>query len=861
KRLGPYEVVARIGAGGMGEVFKAVDTRLDRNVAIKMLPSELARSAQLRLRFEREAKTISQLNHPHICALYDVGDDYLVMELLEGETLADRIARGPLPLDDALRIGVEIADALDKAHRRGIVHRDLKPGNVMLTRAGAKLLDFGLARSMDTENIGPHSATLAAPTVAKPLTEEGTIVGTFQYMAPEQLEGQPADARTDIFAFGALLYEMLTGRRAFSGKSRASVIAAILAAEPQSVSALRPVTPPALDRIVSLCLRKDPDERWQSAHDLKLELESLSTAAVQAQLPARAKRSAYAGWIAAALIAIAAIAWTLYDRRANHRPAQRSVLQIAPPAGMHFNTVDAPGTISPDGTRLVAKLGVGREQQQLWMRTLADPELRPLKGTDGVYDVFWSPDGKQLGFFAGPKLQRLDIASAAIATVTTIGDSRGGAWGSDGTILFASTPYGPIQRVPATGVTPRPATKLDASRKETGHWRPAFLPDGKHFLFLAISVVPENTGVYLGSLESPEVRRVFDVPVPAYYAEPGYLLYTHEDNLYAQPFDAKSLEKRGVASVVAANVDYNAQYAAPAFSASANGILVYHRRTAAADTSLLRVTIGTGTETDLHVAGVNLDLSRDDTRIALQRTAGSTRNNDIWIYDLRRNVNTRLTFDPGDEIGPVWSPDSRRIAYVLQTMQGQSVRIRQVNGSGEQIVSDSRPLGIEVVDWSRDGRTLLAEVGTLDARNDLMTIEVATKKIAPFATTRFNEVSGRFSPDGKWIAYQSDESGQTEIYVQPFPPDGAKWQVSSGFGDSPRWAGDGGSLFYIGKDQVLMSVPVSAGANGFETGPVRTYARVNAIDWVLRSDGQEAIVSRAATSAPEPLVVVTNWPR
>jgi serine/threonine protein kinase/Tol biopolymer transport system component len=858
-RLGPYEILAPLGAGGMGEVYRARDTRLDRTVAVKVLPQALAGNAQLRLRFEREAKAISALTHPHICTLHDVGHhdgiDYLVMEHLEGETLADRLLKGPLSLDEALRTAIEIADALDKAHRRGIIHRDLKPGNVMLTRSGAKLLDFGLARSVEVEGIGPDSNTHPAPTLARPLTEEGTIIGTFQYMAPEQLEGLPVDARTDIFAFGALLYEMLTGRRAFNGKSRASLIAAILAAEPQAVSAIRPVTPPALERIISICLRKDPEERWQSAHDVRLELEALSLPSGTIPLP-QAKRNTYAGWIAAGLIAVAAIAWALYDR-ANHQPPPRTVLHIAPPPGLTYNSVDAPGTISPDGKRLVAMLGPGREQQQLYMRTLDSPVLQPLRGLDGAYDVFWSPDGRQLGFFAQAKLQRLDVASSAI---TAVGDSRGGAWGSDGTILFASTPFGPIRRIAASGGAVTTVTKLDATRKETGHWRPSWLPDGKRFLFLALSVVPENTGVYLGSVDSPEVQRVLDIAAPAYYAEPGYLLYTHEDNLYAQPFDADSGTKDGEAFVVAANVDFNPQYAAPAFSASNDGILTYHPRSSFVDTLLSRFDLTTGTESDLAITGVNLDLSRDDGRLAMQRIVGTLRNNDIWMYDLKRGVSTRVTFEPGDELGPVWSPDSKRIAYTLQTPLGQSIRVRLASGTGEQVITEPRELGIEVVDWSRDGSTLLAEMWTVDARSNLVTIDLATRRITPFTVTKFNEISGRFSPDGKWIAYQSDEAGQPEIYVQPFPPDGSKWQVSTGIGDSPRWSTDGSALFYIGKDQTLMSVPVST-ANGFEIGTVRTYFRLRAVDWVLLSNDKEAIVSRRASAAQEPRVVITNWPR
>src|SRR5687767_4638482 len=571
-RLGPYEIEAPIGAGGMGEVYRARDTRLERVVAVKILSST---TEQFRARFEREAKAISSLAHPHICTLHDVGSqdgiDYIVMEHLEGETLADRLSRGPLPLEEALRYAIQIADALDKAHRRGITHRDLKPGNIMLTRTGAKLLDFGLAKQR--ESVEPQGSVLL--TERKPITEEGMILGTFQYMAPEQIEGAPADARADIFAFGVVLYEMLSGKRAFEGKTRSSVIAAILATEPQSLSGIQPLTPAPLERIVQICLRKDPDERWQSIHDVKLELESLGTTSA-APAPA-SRRTVWAGWVAAALIAAVAATLFLLDRRREDTPAPRFRFEVMPPKDLRYNVVDGPAQLSPDGSRYIVRLS-GADREPLYLRAFDSTELQPIRGTEGAYDPFWSPDGRHIAFFNDGKLRRIDLATSSAITICNGAETRGGTWGRDGTILFTPSPGGPIHRVPATGGTPQPATKLDAGRKETGHWRPSFLPDGKHFLFMTMSEIADEAGVFIGSLDNMDVRRMLPMATPAVYAEPGYLLYLNDNDLYAQPFDGERLATRGEGFLIARGVEYNGQFGAAGFSVAKNGSLVYHRR-------------------------------------------------------------------------------------------------------------------------------------------------------------------------------------------------------------------------------------------------------------------------------------------
>ena len=862
-RLGPYEILAPIGAGGMGEVYRARDTRLDRTVAIKVLPAAVAGNAQLRLRFEREARAISALAHPHICTLHDVGSengvDFLVMEHLEGETLADRVQRSPLPPHDALRYAIEIADALDKAHRRGIVHRDLKPGNVMITRAGAKLLDFGLARTVDTEAVGINSLTVKAPdTPNKPLTAEGTIVGTFQYMAPEQLEGQAADARTDIFAFGAMLYEMLSGRRAFDGKSRASIIAAVLAAEPPPLSVLQPLTPVALDRVVAICLRKDPDERWQSIHDLKLELESLALGLDAGATTTAGRKRAAAGWIAAALIALAAAGAAIWDHRTNHvdqTPSMR--LEVMPPAGARFNPTDGPVMISPDGTH-IAGIVSGTGADPLYVRSIATGEGRQISGSVGAFDPFWSADGKQLGFFAGGKMKRVDIATGTSTVIAEVGDARGASWAADGTILYTPTPFSGIHRLDVRTGRSTQVTTLDPGRKETGHWRPHLLPDGKRFLYMSLSTDAAASGVYLASLDSKETHRVLDIAAPVTYAEPGFLLYVADGVLYAQPFDAGRAATTGDPFVVARNIANPGEFATAGFSLAKNGMLVYHSRDPVTATTLASVDVATGIETPIDVAGVNIDLSRDGTRLAFSKVE-SQRTTDIWTWDLRRSVSSRVTFDETQEIGPVWSPDGRRIAYVVTTPRGAEVRVATVSGGASEKILDPVEMGIEIVDWSLDGRTLLAERGTLANRTDLVTIDLAARTITPFSALPPAEHSGRFSPDGRWIAYESDDSGRNEIFVRPFPLADSKWQVTNGGGSSPRWTADGKTLFYLTRDQTLMSVPVLVTGSEFDTGTPKTHARIGTLDYVITPDGSVAITSRRDSPTAVPVVVMTKW--
>jgi eukaryotic-like serine/threonine-protein kinase len=588
-QLGPYEIVAPVGAGGMGEVYRARDTRLDRDVAIKILPQHLAETPEARQRFEREARAVSSLNHPHICTLYDIGHqggtDFLVMEYLEGETLSRRLDKGPLPTSELLRIAIEIADALEKAHRQGVIHRDLKPGNIMLTKGSAKLLDFGLAKATGLAAAPPSSSltlSLHNPGSTEPVTAKGTLVGTFQYMSPEQVEGKEADVRSDIFAFGAVLFEMATGKRAFEGKSQASVIAAILEREPPPISQLQPMSPPALDRVVKICLSKDPDDRFQTAHDLKLQLEWIRDAGSQAGVPApvvaHRKHRERIAWGSAALLAILAIVLIIgYIARAPI-PAPAIVSEISPPANTKFvlnGTTAGPPVLSPDGQQL-AFTAVGSDgHQRLWVRPLNVATSHPLQGTDGAVYPFWSPDSRHLGYFAGGKLNRIDASGGPSFAICDANLPRGGSWAQDDTILFTPTVSDPIFRIPASGGTPQPVTKLSGSANGRSHRWPQFLPDGKHFLFFLQTPDPASQAIYAASISGGEPTLLVRNSSAAIYAPPGYLLFVRQGTLMAQRFDVSKLQLTGDALPLAEHVAVNTVINQAIFTVSQDGILTY----------------------------------------------------------------------------------------------------------------------------------------------------------------------------------------------------------------------------------------------------------------------------------------------
>jgi eukaryotic-like serine/threonine-protein kinase len=875
-RLGPYEVGASIGAGGMGEVYRARDTRLERSVAIKVLPAEFAGNAQFRLRFEQEARTISSLNHPHICQLYDVGEsatedgsqpvNYLVMELLQGETLAERLSRGALPLEQALRIAIEIAGALDNAHRHGIIHRDLKPGNVMLTQIGAKLLDFGLAKSSPIVGTSGDVSGDSA-TQHRGLTEEGTILGTFQYMAPEQLEGIEADARTDIFAFGALLYEMVTGRRAFEGKTRTSLIAAIVDRDPPPISSVQPLTPPALERIIRVCLAKDPDERWQTAHDLLLQLrwieEAGSEAGIAAPISARRRKRERFAWslhIATALVAIAVTAGVITARREAPAVVQSSIVS---PAGAEFAFVFGPMALAPDGSR-VAFLAQKDGARMLWVRPLSGSAAQPLAGTEGAMHPFWSPDSRFLGFFAGGKLKKIDANGGPVQTISDAPGGRGGSWSSRGMIVFAPEVYAELHVVPDSGGISTAVTKLEENART--HRLPWFLPDGKHFLYLTNrtgSSQAENH-IRVGTVDGSVSRDLVEAGSGAIFAN-GHLLYLRDDSLVAQRFDPKSFELGRDLTPIAEGVTRHGHYHA-SFSANDRGMLIYEAGSVAALSQLTifdvegKLVEAIGKPADYR----NPALSNDGNRIAVSIwTAGGS---DIWVIDRSRGTSTRLTFESGDEFVPLWSPDDEYILYSSNAKSPGDLMMRRSSGTGgEEVLYESRHFNA-ASDWSADGRyVVMQEAADTGTGWDLWLITMPEKKAELFLRTPFFEGLGKISPDSRWIAYVSNESGRNEIYVQALDGTGGKWQISTEGGDNSRWRRDGKQLFYEAGD-TMMVVDVTTAGDTFQASvPRELFASKNLkrlVGWQydMTPDGQHFLANVVTEDVRiEPLTLVQNW--
>ncbi|MET1083539.1 MAG: protein kinase, partial [Burkholderiales bacterium] len=720
-RLGPYEILSPLGAGGMGEVYKARDTRLERTVAIKILPELLATDRQFRERFDREARAISQLTHPHICTLYDIGDHhgtaFLVLEHLEGVTLATRLANGALPTDQALKIAVEVAAALDRAHRAGIVHRDLKPGNIMLTRQGAKLLDFGLAKTEAPVVDGARQSMLA--TTPASLTGVGAILGTLQYMAPEQLEGQKADARTDLFAFGTVLYEMLTGRKAFEGKTSTSLIGAILKDESPPVSRVCPLSPTSLDRDVKKCLAKDPDARWRSAFDLHDELawiaaDSSSAAAVVAAV-ARPWRER-AGWIAALSVALLSAALWMLGSGARGAAAsdQREMrLQIATPPGASLSGF----AISPDRRSLVYQATI-EGRSQLWIRALDSETARPLDGTEGAWFLatpFWAPDGRSIGFFTIDELKRIDLDGGLVQTLARAQESRGGTWGTKGTILFAAGSAGSLNAVPAVKGTTMVVSRVERPQ-QAGHRFPHFLPDGEHYLFCALGA-PEGRGVYLGRLGSTDAQRLSDSDSAAVFYAPDRVLFAREGALWAQRLDLATWRPVGEPEPVATQLAVSADlFGDVALAETAAGLIAYR---AAAGTRQFRWLDRTGRQVgsvgssdESQPAGA--ELSRDGRTVIFRRIqAGNT---DLWSIETGRNVLRKLTFDATREYQAIWSPGGDRIVFTSDRKGALNLYEASVGGgsaSGVTLLLESAEHK-NTSDWSADGRYILYSVQSAD---------------------------------------------------------------------------------------------------------------------------------------------------
>ncbi len=876
-RLGPYEIVGELGAGGMGQVYRARDTRLDRPVAIKVLTAAQDARLEERERFEREARTISNLSHAHICTLFDVGQhegtDFLVMEFLEGETLESRLSRGPMQPDQLLKVAIEIADALDNAHRHGVIHRDLKPANVMLTKSGAKLMDFCLAKLHTGMAPTVGVLTEMATADAKKLTAEGMIVGTFQYMAPEQLEGGEVSARSDIFALGALIYEMATGKPAFTGKTRASLIAAVLSSDPPPISSLRPMTPPALDNLVRTCLAKEPEERWQTVHDVKLQLQWIAAGGSKAGVPApvaarrRIKERVVQGLAAVALVFAVAAAVAYWN--AQQRASRVLRAQLLPPEKVQFNFAgDNSGApvLSPDGNYLVFS-GIVEGRSALYLRPLNSPKAQLIQGTEGATFPFWAPDSQNIGFFNGGKLLRVNVLGGPVLTVADAPGGRGGAWNRDGVIVFTPNFRGGISRVAATGGTPEPVTNPD-NRTATTHRWPVFLPDGKHFLYLAAnhnSPGSPDTGIFCASLNGKENRFLIHTLASAVYVS-GHLLYLVENRLVAQSI-SESGELSGQPFPLADPVMQDGGVWRVIATASDSGTLLYQPGMPAAGNHRLSwfdptgKRLGTLGEPDNYF---QVQLSPDGKKLAADVGDPASA---IWIFDLQRGTKTRLTFEPGVHVPFAWSPDGKRLAYSAPGADGVvRVRVKNSDGSGQSQSPWADSANFAVTSWSPDSRYLLAQHPTVATRNDIYLLTWAGDgKPQPYLATPAAEALGQFSPDGKWIAYVSDESGHYEIYVAPFPATGAKWQISNvREASSPRWRHDGKELFYRGEsDSGFYAVEVDGSRPNFEIGRTQFLFRAtmngSGYLWDVTPDGKRFIVNEASAENSQPLELILNW--
>jgi eukaryotic-like serine/threonine-protein kinase len=841
-RLGPYEVTAQLGAGGMGEVYRARDLRLDRTVAIKVIGATLLENADLKARFEREARAISQLQHAHICRLYDVGHqdgtDFLVMEYLEGETLASRLRKGALSVDQVLKIGVEIADALEQAHRAGIVHRDLKPGNVMLTKSGAKLLDFGLAKSAAlaagaSESNAPllsAALTMSSPSPQiSPVTRTGTIVGTVEYMAPEQIEGKTADARSDVFSFGALLYEMTTGRRAFGGKSQLSVASAILEADPEPLITIQPSIPVGLDQVTRICLAKDPDQRYQSALDVKLTLNAIARTPPPRRTGAGGLgRRAWLGWVMAGILALAALAFAAlaWFRSAQEHPRVALAVLSSSGVSFSFSGLYGPPAISPDASRVVMGGSDSSGSRMLYLRFLDRTTLLPLQGTSGASYPFWSPDGRRIGFFTSSTLKVIDVATGSVSEVCPVQEGRGGAWNEKGDIVFGTRTTG-LLRVAASGGSPTPITKLNL--KEANHRFPVFFPDGNHIAFVVQTVGASL--VQVASLSDPQASTLAGVVSNVAFRE-GRLFHVRPDGtLLAQRFDTKHFSLLPEAEVVAKPVGYDGQFAYAAFSVAAQGAIAYEEGSGSTSNEVVLFDrsgkqIGQLPGLITESSGQGLRLSPKGDRV-LYSTAGGTRE-DVWVQ-VSSGGRTRISLGPEGGSNGIWSPDGSKIAYQNGTA-GDSLLIRDSDGKGGEQVLLKMEGEIIPRSWTPDGNYIVFEFHSITKANSLGEIWVVPLKLGEKPRAILHNVVSYgtdLSPDGKWLASTSSESGRLEIYVVPFDPTsspdaaalGGRWQVSTEGGDQPRWGRRSDELFFTNPSRTtLFATTVKATAGKVESG-------------------------------------------
>jgi Tol biopolymer transport system component len=850
-RLGSYEIVSPLGAGGMGEVYRARDSKLGRYVAIKVLAPAFAEDAARMSRFEREAQMLAALNHPNIAAIHGIEQGALIMELVEGEDL-----RGPVPLESAVNYARQIALALEAAHEKGIIHRDLKPANIKVTPDGTiKLLDFGLAKSDAEPSAGSVNPSMS-PTLSVAMTQAGMIMGTAAYMAPEQAAGKPVDKRADIWSFGVVLYEMLSGTRLFEGETAAHTLAQVLTKEFDLDR-----IDPALRPLVRRCLQRDPRKRLRDIGDARLALEEYpgNVAEQAASAPARGRWSTIP-WVVSAALFLACIALAAaYFRQPIEQPqAVRFSIPLPPKTVLDRGLI----SVSPDG-RHVAFVAGGGGNSQLWVRDLDSQAARPLNGTAEARDPFWSPDSRFIAFGATGKLKKVELSGGSVITVCDAVAIRGGTWNRDDVILFAPAPGDGLFRVPAAGGTPVRVTTPDPAKNESNHRKPWFLPDGRHFLFTKRMLNSEKSTIWLGDMESKESRMVMPVASNAVYAPPGYLLFVRDGILMAQAFDAGRGAVSGDPIAIAEPVEGQ-------FAVSANGVLVY----AIGGSGMSDIAQLTWLDRSGKVVGTIATtgemrqprVSPDGKRIAVERLDARAANFDLWLHDIAQKTDSRFTFGPGSNLYPAWSPDGNYVAFVSSRDNQWGLYRKPASGAGNEELLSAWPLGLQETDWSGDGRfltfsgnssTTFVDIWALPIRQD----GLRDQKVVPIVQTRYLERSGRRSPDGKWLAYRSNETGKSEVYVVSFPGKEGKWQISNMGGTQPVWSRDGRELFYFTAGK--LTVVDVKGKTQFEHGVPRTLFEVRLgteTGFDVSADGQRFLVPVTVQErVVPPLEVVLNW--
>ena len=897
-KLSQFKITAKLGSGGMGEVWRAEDTKLGREVALKVLPDEFAQDPERMARFEREAKMLASLNHPNIATLYGLetaesGTEtetgrgqtiFLAMELVEGEDLTERIKRGPVPLEEAVPIALQISEALEAAHEQGIVHRDLKPANIKLRPDGTvKVLDFGLAKAWDAET-GDSSLSLS-PTLTAHATAAGVIIGTAAYMSPEQAAGVAADRRADIWAFGVVLWEMLTGNKLFEGETVSHVLAAVLKDEPDP-NVLPVHLPARIRELIERCLRKKPKDRLQAIGDARILLdeyradpEAFAAAAPDA-LPVPDPQPPWKKalpWALALMAGITAAVLGVGALSESRATSETIRFQVQPPEGRGFQLDSirpGPVVVSPDGQSLAFVAWDTDGQVRIFVRDLDEVQPRVLAGTESAQYPFWSPESKSLGFFADGKLKKVSASGGQPLTLCDAPDGKGGTWSPEGVILFAPEATRPIQRVSQLGGEPVDVTTFDEERGDESHRHPRFLPNGKDFLYLArfSEGYDEGHAIVAASLDGGEEKVIVRSPAAAEYAS-GHLLFLRERTLMAQPFDPDSLELSGEPFPVADTVVLiSTGTAQSVFSASQTGVLAYQGGTLSADLVLRwRGRDGSTIETIGEPARFTGDvqLSPTENTAMVQIRADEGDNRDLWVVELDRKLRTRFTFSPEGDDSPVFSPDGEAVVWeVTDDKERMALHRKSIGGSGDGDVLAEFNKETWPISWHPSGEVVLLarEVSEAPDNQDLLTWQISGgAEPQPWLATEFVEYGGSFSPDGHWVTYGSNESDEWEVYVAPFPGPGRKWQVSVGGGGWPVWRGDGAEILYINTTGELMEVAVEERGSGLAFGQPQALFQhrftSNGPGFDVSADGERFLVVEAAENVPpEPVTVVVNWP-